>query len=110
MLLFQTLTAPGEETMIPLDDIDIGEREVLNLPGWPKMAFIENALAGDRTNWWAPNHSAVEALLRSTGFRTIRRIDHEVYLCSDLDRARRKDLNEELGWAMGARTGQGNLP
>lgn len=45
----------------------IDERETLLDPGWPKVAFIEHRLAGDPTNWWAPNHSAVQAMLRSAG-------------------------------------------
>lgn len=87
LLLFQTLTMPGEEVMEPVDDLPIEKRDLMLSPGWPRMAFIENSLAGDNTNWWAPNHAAVEAMLRSSGLKTIRRPDHEVYLCthSDID-------------------------
>ncbi len=53
----------------------------MNESGWPAMAFIEHRLAGDPTNWWAPNHACVEALLRSSGFRIRRRLGHEIYLC-----------------------------
>lgn len=109
LLLFQTLTAPGEAVAEPFDDVGLDEREILNQPGWPKMAFIENSLAGDKTNWWAPNHSGVEAMLRSTGFCSVRRIEHEVYLCGNQDKRRRMELKEELGWAMKARICQGTL-
>jgi tRNA (mo5U34)-methyltransferase len=54
-------------------------------PGWPKMAFIEKKLAGDPTNWWAPNHAGVEAMLRSTGMNVIARPAHEIYLCEPND-------------------------
>jgi tRNA (mo5U34)-methyltransferase len=50
-------------------------------PGWPKLAFIEHRVAGDPTNWWAANHAAVEALLRSCGLRVAARPAHEIYLC-----------------------------
>jgi len=45
------------------------------------MAFIEHRVADDPTNWWAPNHAGVQALLRSAGFTGIQRIAHEVYVC-----------------------------
>lgn len=82
LLLFQTLTMPGEDVMKPVEDLPIERRDMMLEAGWPKMAFIENSLAGDNTNWWAPNHSAVEAMLRSSGLKIIRRPDHEVYLCT----------------------------
>jgi tRNA (mo5U34)-methyltransferase len=44
------------------------------------MAFIEHRLANDPTNWWAPNHAAVEAMLRSSGMRVTERLGHEIYL------------------------------
>ncbi len=39
----------------------------------PAMAFYPGAeAAGDPTNWWGPNPAAVEAMLRTVGFRQIR--------------------------------------
>lgn len=46
------------------------------------MAFIENTLEGDDTNWWAPNHSAVLALLTSCGLKITLMPAHEVYICA----------------------------
>jgi tRNA (mo5U34)-methyltransferase len=45
------------------------------------MAFIEHHLAGDPTNWWAPDHAAVLALLRSAGLRVLANPGHEIYVC-----------------------------
>lgn len=81
LLVFQTLTMPGQEVFHDTADRDIMERSAFLSPGWPKMAFIEHKFAGDMTNWWAPNHSAVEALLRSCGMRVRGRPAHEVYVC-----------------------------
>ncbi len=81
LMVFQTLTMPGDEVLEPVENVGIYERNVMREPGWPKMAFIEKRLAGDPTNWWAPNHSAVEAILRSSGFQVVNRIAHEIYLC-----------------------------
>jgi tRNA (mo5U34)-methyltransferase len=39
----------------------------------PLMAFYPGAeAAGDSTNWWGPNPAAVQAMLRTVGFRTVR--------------------------------------
>jgi tRNA (mo5U34)-methyltransferase len=81
LLAFQTLTIPGEEVADVADDQDFHDRSAMLAPGWPRMAFIEKKLAGDATNWWAPNHAGVEAMLRSTGLRVTVRPAHEMYLC-----------------------------
>lgn len=81
LLVFQTLTSPeAGEVEVP-ENLPIDEREVMAQPGWPRMAFVERRLAGDPTNWWAPNAAACEALLRSSGFRVVARPGHEVYVC-----------------------------
>lgn len=108
LLLFQTMTMPGERVFRTAEDYAIDEREVMRKPGWPTMGFIEKSLAGDATNWWAPNHACVEALLRSTGMRMVRRVGHEVYLCAPastrLVRARHWDEQELLAATGRSRT------
>jgi tRNA (mo5U34)-methyltransferase len=82
LLVFQTLTMPGDAVFAETDvDRDIDDREAFTKPGWPKMAFIEHQFSGDPTNWWAPNHAACEAMLRSSGLRVTGRPAHEIYLC-----------------------------
>jgi tRNA (mo5U34)-methyltransferase len=81
MLAFQTLTLPGMELHPDTSDRPIDAREDLLLPGWPRMAFIEQRFAGDPTNWWVPNHAGVEAMLRSAGVPARRYLGHEIYLC-----------------------------
>src|SRR5690554_1866558 len=80
-MVFQTMTAPGEEVFPAQANYGLHQREVMNEPGWPTMAFIEHRVADDPTNWWAPNHAGVQAMLRSAGFTGIQRIAHEVYVC-----------------------------
>jgi tRNA (mo5U34)-methyltransferase len=80
-LVFQTLTTPDPAEVAAPADVPIDARESLDRPGWPRMAFIEHSLAGDPTNWWAPNHAGVEALLRSAGLRVTHRPGHEIYVC-----------------------------
>ena len=91
-LIFQTLTMPGEETCEIPADLPIDGRQAMTEPGWPKMAFIEHRLAGDPTNWWAPNHACVEAMLRSSGLRVVERPGHEIYVCEP------GEPREELAW------------
>lgn len=81
LLAFQTLTMPGEAVTEGTYDVPFAERDALAEPGWPKMAFLEHKLAGDPTNWWAPNRAGVEAMLRSSGLRITGAPDHELYLC-----------------------------
>jgi tRNA (mo5U34)-methyltransferase len=91
-MIFQTLTMPGEKEVEPPADLPIDQREVMLDPGWPKMAFIEHRLANDPTNWWAPTHAAVEAMLRSAGLRVLERPGHEIYVCEP------DEPREELAW------------
>ena len=80
-MVFQTMTMPGTEECLEKKNVALFEREILNQDGWPKMAFVEHCIAGDPTNWWAPNHSAVMAMLRSTGFKVVNCPAHEIYIC-----------------------------
>jgi len=79
-LVFQTLTAPGEGPVEVPENLPIDERDRMTEPGWPQMAFIERRLAGDPTNWWAPNAAACEAMLRSTGLHVTARPGHEIWV------------------------------
>jgi tRNA (mo5U34)-methyltransferase len=96
LLVFQTLTMPGDEVHSATAGLDINHRSALLEPGWPKMAFFEHEFAGDRTNWWAPNHACVEAILRSSGLRVLDRPTHEVYLCQP----DRENPSSAMAWDM----------
>jgi len=82
LLIFQSLTTPESSVEPETFDLGLDERDRLERPGWPKMAFIEHRLAGDETNWWAPNHAGLEAMLRSSGMNVIARPAHEIYICT----------------------------
>ena len=106
-LVFQTLTLPGDERVVPPPDLRLSERPRLLEPGSPVMAFIEHRMADDPTNWWLANAAACEAMLRSAGFRVVREVAHETWLCekvaADLHRA-------ELDAATGRSTAAGSAP
>jgi tRNA (mo5U34)-methyltransferase len=81
-LVLQTLTMPGGESPGAPEDLEIGERKKLTEPAWPRAAFIEHRLAGDPTNWWAPDPACVEAMARSAGLRVAERPGHEIWICA----------------------------
>ncbi|PRY95462.1 tRNA (mo5U34)-methyltransferase [Hasllibacter halocynthiae] len=82
LMVFQTLTADtGEGGEAPAPPFDFEERDRLTRRDHPFMAFIEGRFADDPTNWWAPNHAGICAMLRSAGFRIEARPGHEIYLC-----------------------------
>ena len=81
LLVVQTLTMPGDARLETPADLPIDEREQLIRRGWPAMAFVEHELAGDPTNWWAPNAACVEAMLRSCGLEIRSSPGHEIWLC-----------------------------
>lgn len=85
MLIVQTLSMPGTDVVATPEDLPFEDRDAMLAAGWPKMAFIEHRLAGDHTNWWAPNHAAVEAMLRSSGMRVVAHPGQEIYVCEPGD-------------------------
>lgn len=97
LMVFQTLTIPGNDVAEVPADQDFDDRDPMLAAGWPKMAFIEKKLAGDPTNWWAPNHAGIEAMLRSTGLEVLDRPGHEIYLCRPRDNAPRVARKWDIG-------------
>lgn len=81
IMVFQTLTMPGSAMLDTKDDYAINERQTMQHEGWPKMAFIEHKLNADPTNWWAPNQSCIDAMLRTCGFKITARPGHEITVC-----------------------------
>jgi tRNA (mo5U34)-methyltransferase len=81
LLVLQTLTMPGDERAEQPPDLPLEQRSRLLQPGWPKLAFVENKLAGDQTNWWAPSAAGVEAMARSAGLEPVLQPGHEIWLC-----------------------------
>lgn len=80
MMVFQTLSLPGKEEMELPHDVPFHQRDIMKTPAWPSMAFIEHELAGDPTNWWAPNHQGIISMLRSCGFKVSATPEDETYI------------------------------
>jgi tRNA (mo5U34)-methyltransferase len=99
MMVFQTLTMPGADAMQTPEDFGINERQHMLEESWPKMAFIEKRMAGDITNWWAPNHACIEAMLRTCGLKVTQRPGHELYILEvdeELQKAQQWNQSELL--------------
>jgi tRNA (mo5U34)-methyltransferase len=102
LMMFQSMTMPGGEgpSSAP-EDLPLDQRVRMCEELWPKMAFIEHSVAGDATNWWAPDQRCVEALLRSAGFEIVAHPEHEFFLCSPADDPRHADLAQLRGIVRG---------
>jgi tRNA (mo5U34)-methyltransferase len=80
-LLFQSLQR-GDEHIPDLEqDYEFSNWSIFERSDFPRLYFVENAYAGDPTNWFIPNAAAVEAMLRSSGFMIEDHPEREVYLC-----------------------------
>jgi tRNA (mo5U34)-methyltransferase len=85
-LLFQSMLRGSSEIAPIAPDYPFHEAAIFERPGHPAMYFVEQAYAGDWTNWWIPNRAAIEAMLRSAGFAIEARVEDEVYLCRRTER------------------------
>ena len=81
-LVFQTLVRGCREVMEPAEDYPFEEEDVFGDPRFPALFFIEHRYAGDPTNWWVANESAVGAMVRSCGLRIEERAGPGIYFCA----------------------------
>ena len=80
-LIFQSLIRGSSRTVALEDDYPISETALFNQEGYPVLHFVEQKYSADPTNWWIPNRSCVEAMLRSAGFEIVGHPEQEVYIC-----------------------------
>lgn len=81
LFIFQSLQR-GSDIVEPIEpDYPFAEKEIFDRPGFPKMHFVEKRYTGDPTNWWIPNRSCAEAMLRSAGFEILDHPEDEVHIC-----------------------------
>jgi tRNA (mo5U34)-methyltransferase len=81
LMVFQSMHRGSNDIAEVQKNYDFEDRDPFDQPGFPKLHFIEHRYSNDPTNWWIPNRSCVEAMLRSSGFRIIGHPEAEVYLC-----------------------------
>jgi tRNA (mo5U34)-methyltransferase len=80
-LVFQTMVRGSTMSPELREDYHFWNKEIFSNPDFPCMYFIENRYAGDPTNWWIPNHGAVEAMLRSSGLEIESHPEAETWIC-----------------------------
>jgi tRNA (mo5U34)-methyltransferase len=80
-LVFQSLIRGSQDIFTPEPDYPFSETAHFHNSGYPAMYFVEQSYSHDPTNWWIPNRSCVEAMLRSAGFEITARPEDEVYIC-----------------------------
>jgi tRNA (mo5U34)-methyltransferase len=81
-LVFQTMVRGALTSPELSDDYHFWNKEIFSRPDFPVMHFIEKKYAGDPTNWWIPNHGAVEAMLRSSGLEIVGHPEDETWICA----------------------------
>ena len=96
-MYFQShVVGKGEASYEVRRDYTPGEDDpILSDPTFPRMAFIENLYNEDPTNWWIPNPTALEPLLRSAGMKVIAR-PHEQVLVAEPAQTLGKVVYEKL--------------
>ena len=81
LLLFQSMQRGSQERILLEHDYSFDEVAIFGKDSFPKMYFIEKKYSHDETNWWIPNRSGMEAMLRSAGFDIEQQPEEEVYFC-----------------------------
>jgi tRNA (mo5U34)-methyltransferase len=81
-LIFQTMIRGSLSSPQLADDYHFWNTEIFKSADFPSMYFIENKYAGDPTNWWIPNHGAMEGMLRSSGLEIRVHPEQETWICA----------------------------
>jgi len=81
LMLFQSMQRGSAEIFQTESDYSFQETAIFENHHFPAAYFIEKKYSKDPTNWWIPNRSCAEAMLRSAGFTILSRPEEEVYLC-----------------------------
>jgi tRNA (mo5U34)-methyltransferase len=81
-LIFQTMLRGSEATQEWNEDYHFWNKRIFEHRDFPCMYFIEKSYAGDPTNWWIPNRSAAEGMLRSSGLEIVSHPETETWICA----------------------------
>jgi tRNA (mo5U34)-methyltransferase len=95
LMVFQSLQRGSSEVPQLEKDYHFWQTDVFAEPGYPVLHFVEHRYSHDPTNWWIPNRSCAEAMLRSAGFEIVDHPEEEVYICR---RGEGGGHGEDLTW------------
>jgi tRNA (mo5U34)-methyltransferase len=85
VVVVQSMLRGSRGETMTASDYPFSNEGVFASPEYPVMYFVEHRYAGDPTNWWIPNASALAAMLRSAGLRPVARPEEEVFICEVSD-------------------------
>jgi tRNA (mo5U34)-methyltransferase len=80
-LVFQTMLRGSDRPYPAKDDYDFWDMEMFADPAFPAAYFIERSYSKDPTNWFIPNRSGAEAMLRSAGLEIVAHPESETWIC-----------------------------
>jgi tRNA (mo5U34)-methyltransferase len=95
-LLFQTMLRGSEQSYETKDDYDFWDKEIFADPAFPAAYFIEKSYSNDYTNWFIPNRSGAEAMLRSSGLKIAAQPEAETWLCEPCGAQRNDEFIVDL--------------
>jgi tRNA (mo5U34)-methyltransferase len=81
LLVFQSMQRGSRHSAEAEQDYHFWDESPFGQPEFPRMYFVEHSYSGDQTNWWIPNKSCAEAMLRSAGYEILENPEEEVYIC-----------------------------
>jgi tRNA (mo5U34)-methyltransferase len=85
LVVVQSMLRGSRRMMTPAPDYDFKDEAIFRAKDFPALYFIEQSYAGDPTNWWVPNASALAGMLRAAGLPPIARPEEEVFICQVAD-------------------------
>jgi len=80
-LVFQTMLRGSKNEHSTQEDYDFWHEEIFADADFPCTYFIEKSYSNDQTNWFIPNRSGAEAMLRSSGLEIIDHPESETWVC-----------------------------
>ena len=80
-MVFQTMIRGSEDPKHWESNYHFWNKDIFSQHDFPCMYFIENKYADDPTNWWLPNASAAEGMLRSSGLEIVSHPETETWIC-----------------------------
>jgi tRNA (mo5U34)-methyltransferase len=98
-MVFQTMLRGSLETRSWASDYSFWQQDMFLNSVFPAMYFIEKKYASDPTNWWIPNRSAAEAMLRSSGLEIISHPEEETWICEPRESLRNGRYVADLEFA-----------
>ena len=109
-MVFQTMLRGWPEAQTLASDYSFWQQDIFLNSRFPAMYFIEKKYASDPTNWWIPNRSAAEAMLRSSGLEIVSHPEEETWVCKPRNSVRDGQYVVDLEFAGELDVDEGEQP